>query len=257
MRRGRRAVAVAVTAAALGGCIQLSVNPDELASIQFDAPSSPSLVIGDSLRDTLGVREPLRARVYAASGKELPDVPVRYTATDSLVRIVGSGLVVSRGNATGTARLFATAGGLQSLSRALAVIRRPDSIAPSGTATRTVSYKRPTAATGVDSTTTVTFVLRAGDQPVASVRVRFELLRRGVVLSPKDTSAFWLASTRGLPAVIDTTDGSGNVTRQLRFRTSATAPGRDTLVVRALPSLGGPPLKGAPAAITVVLQPAP
>ncbi|MBK9977819.1 MAG: hypothetical protein IPP20_07785 [Gemmatimonadetes bacterium] len=69
-------------------CIDLSVDPAEVASIEFVAPANPSLVRGDTLVDTLGRADRLVARVYTADGDLVADAPVYFVATDTLVKVV-------------------------------------------------------------------------------------------------------------------------------------------------------------------------
>lgn len=250
------ALACLALAAGTASCFELSVDPDSLAAIEFSAPTNPSVVANDTLRDTLGAVEPLRARAFGGDGDEITDAQATFVATDTFATIVNDNLLVGRPGVRGTAKVYAIVGGLQSLVRNIEVIPRPDSIAPEGASTDTVSYVLPTTGTATDSSAKVSFVVRAGTATVNAVRVRFEIEHRGVVLAPGDTGTYALVGPLGRVSAVDTTDGSGIVSRTLRVRTVAGTVIRDTIVVRANATIGGAPLKGAPALITIVVIPA-
>lgn len=252
MNRGRWIVACLALAAGTASCIELSVDPESLSSIEFVAPTSPSVIIGDVLRDTLGAPEGLRARAFAADGDELPDLPFTFVATDSLVAIE-NGNQVRADSLPGTARLYVSVPGLQSAPRSIEVIRRPDSIAPNGQEADTVRYAVPTTGSRVDSSTTVDVVVRAGNVPVNAVRVKFEIRRNGTVLAPTDTAIYALAGTGGRISVVDTTDGSGIAGRTLRVRATAGTVLNDSLEVRATATGLPSPLVRS---LTILVRPA-
>jgi hypothetical protein len=252
VNRGRQLVACVVLAVGAASCLELSVDPEQLSSIEFLAPTSPSIVAGDVLRDTLGAPEPLRARAFAADGDELPDLPFTFVATDSLVRIE-SGNQLRAGSLPGTARLYVSVPGLQSAPRSLEVIRKPDSIAASGKAVDTVRYTVPSSGSRVDSSMTVGVVVRAGSVPVNAVRVRFEIWRNGARLAPTDTTIYALAGTSGRISVVDTTDGSGIASRTLRVPATAGTTLADSLEVRAFATGLPTPLTRS---LTILVRPA-
>lgn len=252
-RRWSLLAALCATVGAVS-CIELSVDPAAVGSIEFLAPSSPSIVRLDTLRGPTGAPEPLRARVFSAGGDELTDIEVTFVNTDSLVTIVDANLVVSTRDTSGTAKIYASAAGLQSIARTFAIIRRPDSIAAS-VAEDTVRYRVPTTGTLEDTSTTVSFVVRSGSATVGGVIVTFQLLLGGKPLAVTDTGTYALVRQNGLVSLVDTTDASGVAQRTFRLRTAAGVVRRDTIVVRADVSLGGPPLKGSPALMQVVILP--
>lgn len=256
MIRRWTALACLALAAGTASCIALSVDPNALASLEFIATTNPSVVAGDTLRDTLGVAEPLRARAYGGDGKEIADAPVTFVATDTFVTIANGNLLVGRTGVRGTGKVYAVVGGLQSLVRSVEVIPRPDSIAPNGASIDTVSYRLPTTGSTTDSSMKVGFIVRSGTSTVNAVRVKFEILRGGAPLALGDTNTYALIGPQGRVSTVDTTDGTGIVSRTLRVRTLAGTVLRDTIVVRANATIGGAALKGAPALFTIVVLPA-
>lgn len=253
MKQGWRRLASLCLAAGTIACIELSVDPTAIGSIQFEPLPAPSIIKGDTLRDSTGAVAPLHARVFAADGDELPDAEVTFTNTDSLVTIKNGSLVVSTRDTLGTAKLYASAAGLQSNARSIEIIRRPDSIAPRVTLD-TITYQPPTAGTSLD-TTSVGFIVRSGNTTVGSVRVSFDLYRDGEPLAPDDTVTYALVTSVGRVSTVDTTDGSGLALRILRVRMPAGSTQTDTLVVRARTALGGAPLKGDTIAATILVRP--
>jgi hypothetical protein len=231
------------------GCIELGVDPASIGSIEFPPPSSPSLVLGDTLRDAAGVPERLKARVFTTGGDEITDLEITYVNSDSLVRIVDGSLVVTSDTLLGTARVYAEAGGLQSNARTIEVVRRPDSLA-ARTAIDTIAYSVP----AVDTSTKVGFLVRSGSTGVGSIRVKLELLRDGVALPAGDTTTYALVTPLGRVSAVDTTDTSGLVERIFRLRTVAGTAISDSLQVRATVVLGAKTLART---MTLRLVPAP
>ena len=52
---------VLISLLALIGCIDWTVDPDEIVAIEFPEPPAPAVVAGDTLRDSTGVVAPLTA----------------------------------------------------------------------------------------------------------------------------------------------------------------------------------------------------
>ncbi|MCC6774881.1 MAG: hypothetical protein IT360_27175 [Gemmatimonadaceae bacterium] len=252
-RRWSLLAGLIATASAVS-CIELSVDPTAVGSIEFLAPSSPSIIRRDTLRDSTGAPERLRARVFSTGGDELTDIEVSFVNTDSLVIIEDGNLVVSTRDTSGTARIYASAAGLQSVVRTFEIISRPDSIAAS-VAEDTVRYRVPTTGVLDDTSTAISFVVRSGSATVGGVRVTFQLLRGGEALAAGDTGTYALVRQGGRVSFVDTTDASGVAQRTFRLRTVVGTVLRDTIVVRADVSLGGPPLKGSPALMQLVILP--
>lgn len=230
MTRGRqwRVGLSALAAAMVAGCIELSVDPSTIGSIEFPPPASPSLILGDTLRDSTGALARLQARVFTTGGDEITDIAITYVNSDSLVRIVDGALVVTNDTLPGTARVYAEAGGLQSSARTLEVVRRPDTLA-ARVAVDTVAYGVP----AVDTSTAVGFFVRRGSTGVGSMRVTLQLLRAGVPLAVADTTTYALVNAQGRVSNVDTTDTSGLVERRFRLRTVAGAAIAESLQVRA------------------------
>ena len=62
MHRGRLAALLAGAAlVAFVACTEVATDPNAVVAIRFDGSAYPSIVVGDSLRDSLGALQPVRA----------------------------------------------------------------------------------------------------------------------------------------------------------------------------------------------------
>jgi hypothetical protein len=84
-------VAVVVVVAACG---DLSVDPDEVTAIVFDELPSPSIVAGDTLRDSTGAVAPLKARLFDAEGDEVTG-PLEFFPQEPSLRVISGDLLVA------------------------------------------------------------------------------------------------------------------------------------------------------------------
>jgi hypothetical protein len=244
-------LAALVTAAA---CFDLSVDPDAVGSIEFAPLPSPSVIAGDSLRDTLGVPVTLSATVYAANGDVLADHPVTFLSADTLVHITAGGHVIGDTLTFGTtefvSRLVASVDGLQSLVRSLRVVPRPDTIVRQGTvSTDTILYSLP--ALGSDTSTALAVQLRsyrATDTiPVSSYVVRYRLVTfAGDTVPSTDTTRAWfMVDDAGRVSTVDTTE-AGVARRRLRFRINQGQAAIDSIMVLAEARRGRQFVPGGP-----------
>ncbi|HEX4932923.1 MAG TPA: hypothetical protein VFV33_07085 [Gemmatimonadaceae bacterium] len=250
-------LAAAASVVAVGAsCIELGVDPKAIAAIEFVAPTTPAIVLGDTLRDTLGVVDRLHAKVFDAAGDLLPDAPLYFVTTDSYARVAAGSLLVANGDSLGSTKVYAVSGRLQSAARTLTLIRPPDSIAFARSTEDTIRVRVPSAGVSIDSSKTVAVTVRAAGNPVSAVRVRFELERRGALLGPADTATYALVTSGMRVTRIDTTDTNGEASRIIRVRVAAGAAVTDTLVVRATATMGGV-LKDKPARRRILILPAP
>ncbi len=259
VRRIGRSIAIPMATAltaSLASCIDLTVDPKEIAAIEFVAPSTPAFIVGDSLRDTLGAVTRLEAKVFDAAGDLVPNAPLYFVATDTFAQVVGGTLLVANKKNVGTTKVYAVTGRLQSVARSLAIIASPDSIAFTPATVDTIKVKVPATGSALDTSATVKVTVRAAGSVASTVRVRFELSRRGTPLGPADTATYALVSTGLRASRVDTTDATGTASRTIRVRVAAGASVLDTLVVRATATMGGV-VRNKPALKTILVLPAP
>jgi hypothetical protein len=107
--RRPRVLALIAGAALAAACVEIAAGPDGVASIRLDPlPLPPSIVIGDTLRDSTGAVLRMRATGFDQNGTEVSDAPFRFifapisrdtTLRDNRALIVDSltGLVTAAG----------------------------------------------------------------------------------------------------------------------------------------------------------------
>lgn len=259
-------VARVAPVALLCACIDLSVDADAVGSIDFPPLPSPSVVAGDSLRDTTGAPFQLRADVYAADGTLLTDRPVTFLTADTLARITDGGFVIGNsltfGDAEFVSRLFASVEGLQSLVRNVNVVPRPDTMIRQSTGTAdTIEYNLPALASDT-SLLSLQVVLRsyttADTIPVSDYLVTYRLVTFAgdTVPSTDTTRAFFMVDNAGKITTVDTT-ASGAAKRNLRFRINQGQAAIDSIIVLAEARVGRHFVPGSPVVWTIHVQPKP
>ncbi|MFN8571889.1 MAG: hypothetical protein U0132_07515 [Gemmatimonadaceae bacterium] len=253
---GRRLTAAAIALLALAGCIDLSTNPDEIVAIEFAPLGYTAVVMGDTLRDSTGVLAPMSTKMIDGAGNVVSGQAVTYVALDSLLQVTTAGLAIAK-NTAGTARIVATGGGLQSVTRSVDVVSRPDSLA--------VDNRPDTLRLGIpdDPAVNITgeFRLKLVSKTVPvtfpkSWVVYYRLTYQGTDVAPGDTSLLFLVNEQGRPAVADTTDTQGLVSRRVRFKlVPGKVPALDSIIVTAQASYKGALVLGAPARMVVPVKP--
>jgi hypothetical protein len=234
----RRAAAYALIAAALAGCVDFSTDPNEILSIAFENLPSPSVVVGDTLRDATGAVAPLRAKAFNAKNEEVATVPVFFLSLDtSLVRVDSlTGYLIATAK-TGTARIVANLAGLQSAPLNVDVIAEPDTVTH-GTDFGVLEYTTDDPANSAANTTTdsafVTVMqLDSTAQRVGlkSYLVSFAIEYKGVLQT--DTLLAYPVNDLSRVSSVDTTTTSGAASRKIRLHPARLTKPIDTLVVIA------------------------
>jgi hypothetical protein len=238
-------------------CIDLSTDPDEIVAIEFVAPRWPSVVAGDTLRDATGAIVPLEARLFGGDGDEVFGAPVDFLPEDDRVVVAPGGFLVADEGATGAAVLFASVPGVQSLTRQVEIVERPDSLAPEGSPPP-LEWVIPDDPSTNTSAPLGGRVLSVTDTDTSGVRawiVTFELESAGALIAPSDTSGVFLVSESGRPSYADTTDATGRATRRVRVRITPGFTPPDSVIVTVRTSYRGAQLAGSP--VRLVLPPRP
>jgi hypothetical protein len=246
-------------AAGVGGCTGVNTSPTHVAALQFDALPSPAVVAGDTLRDSLGLAAPLGAIAFNGSGAPIPDAPIQYIALDTGVTIGPGGFLVAQLR-SGSVRLLASAGGIETRPITLLVARRPDSVAFAGASRDTVDYVLPdNPATNVSmelAARVVTFDTAGGVTRTQGWRVSYQAIFRGAPVPPGDTTAVFLLGSGTQRSQVDTTGTDGVASRRLRVRPiGITQSAVDSVAVLASVTYRGVPVRGSPLRFLVLLRP--
>jgi len=222
-------------------CTEVTTDPNAVVAVRFDGSAYPSIVADDSLRDSLGALQPLRATGLNYKGDPIEGAGFVFSSPDTVLRVYETGDVfATRRKSDGTpARVFATAGTLQSVPDTLLVVQRADSFKATKQAD-TIFYS-PDAGGGSSSLESRMIFNVFGDTasgtpkaPVPSWLVSFQLRYHGTTIQPTDTSyayTFELINQKRVPTYIDTTESTGAASRRVFIRTLSVA--EDTVVLVA------------------------
>ncbi len=258
----RRCTLVLSAALIAAACTQVSGDAGHVASLQFDRLPYPSIVAGDSLRDSLGVPAPLRAIAMNGSGSEIGDAEIQYIALDTGVTI-GTGGFITAQRRSGTVRLIASAGNIQTITSpgtTLTVTRRPDSVFVSGAARDTVDYD-PVGSIIVNTsadlgTKVITRDTTGGETVSQAWLVSYQAFFRGAAIAPGDTSVVFLLGDGNQRSGLDTTASNGIASRRIRVRPiGITQSATDSVVVIATVRHRGAAVRGSPLRFVILLRP--
>jgi hypothetical protein len=238
-------------------CTDVTTAPNVPEAIEFARLPYPSIVIGDQLRDSLGVAQPLTAIAFNSKGDTIRDATFTFLSPDTTVTVEENGTVTAK-NVAGTARLFASTGGLQSAALSLPIVLAPDSLA--FVATDTLEYVRPDPnRTNGSAPLTVKALHRNADNSVSLVPswlVSFRPYRfHGRTLPVGDTSVAYPVTSNGRRQWVDTTGADGVAGLSLFVKVDSIGSGVDSISVLATVLDRGHPVAGSPVELVLLLTP--
>lgn len=249
----RTALALALT---IGGgvavaCTKVGTDPAVPVAIELRPPPLPSIVVGDSLRDSTGAVAPLVAIAYNAQGAVIDGAPTRFLALDSLHRI-GLDTVSGRvaGLDTGSVLVVASVGALQSAPDTLVVVDTPTTFRGTSPLVDSVTYTLSPRDTVIPLAVELKHVNGADSVAIRRFVVRY-VFEYPAGFTNSDTTKVQLVDDARRPSVVDTTDATGAAVRSFRIA-PFTHPATDSVIVRAeavLPS--GSPVAGSPVRFVV------
>ena len=221
-------------------CTEVTTDPNAIVAVRCDGSAYPSIVADDSLRDSLGALQPLLATGLNYKGDPIEGAGFVFSSPDTVLRVFETGDVfATRRKPDGTpARVFATAGKLQSVPDSLFVVQRADSFKATKPAD-TIFVNPAIGGSSSDASRMIFSVF--GDTatgrpkaPVSSWLVSFQLRYHGTTIQPTDTSyafTFELINNRRVGTYIDTTESTGAASRRVFVRTLSVP--EDTVVLVA------------------------
>jgi hypothetical protein len=253
----RIAKILAVIGAVIGvACLDMSA-PNGPAAISALQLPSPSVVVGDVMRDSTGAPAKLSVIAYDADGRKLAYQSPQFFSTDSagpaLVDLAGAVL----GNKLGTAHVVGQIGTLQTPVAAIPVTVAPKLIARGATTIDTL--RAPLSGDTAQKGKGPVAVTVTGDSGAAAIGfiVKYTLVQAPATKPGSKLPAVYLADDAGRPSTVDTTDASG-ASRTLTVVTALLAdstlllPGRvDSAVVTAQTSYKGALVSPSPIRIVV------
>lgn len=262
---------VAVVAAA--ACADVGTGPEVPASIELPPFAFPTVVVGDTLRDSLGVVAPIKAIVRNSSGDIIADAKPSYLYADLnrdsafLVDTV-KGIVVARAKVT-AGRLAARIGSSLQVTRPLIATVRPDTaLTGPAPASLLVSLLPDTGRTRAEGNTSAELQLFLQNRQGTSSTgvhgwiVSFRLVKPANPTNDT-TKAVFLVDEQLRASVVDTTTPEGSASRRVRVRPASfpvpqgSARVTDTVIVEATARYRGQLVRGAPVRVFVqVVRPA-
>ena len=252
----------AVTALA---CVDMSA-PDGAASISALQLPSPSVVVGDTMRDSTGAVAPLRVTAYDANSAPIEGLSTLFFIVDTakLAHIANSSFLV--GDKQGTVRVIGQVTGVQTVPANV-----PVTVAPTKFALGTTKLPDTLVAPlkGSADTTTASTLSQAmvvtlkgiGDTAAVGFIVKYELLSAPATKAGAATPAVLLRDDAGRASLVDTTDASGGASRNLIVKSALladdalkTGAKTDSVVVRMSTFYKGKPVSGSPIRVVLPLK---
>src|SRR3954470_4902382 len=230
-------------------CTDVSGSSTSVLSLQFDTLPAPSVVVGDTLRDTTGAVVRPVVHAFSFNGSEIVPAPVYFLSPDSGVTVdSATGIVVGDSLRTTPARIVATVANLQAIQR-VSLTLSPDIIVGKN-AFDSLLYS--ITDTTVDITqNALSVTLSHNDSAVGFYIVSF------AIVSQPDPALAELVNDAGRPSVVDTTDASGIAGRKIRLHpvglSSATQV--DSIIVSATAKYRGAPVAGSPVRLVLLFKP--
>ncbi len=252
----RRPLAVALGGALLAtACTEVMTAPGVAVAIEIGPLPFPSVIAGDSLRDTTGAAVPIEVRAYDGRGQVIEDAAITYLLLGAdPVAALDQATGHVRGLRPGDARVVASVGGLQSATLTVPVVPRPTLLEPVGSLRDTLEF--------IDfrdhlSEIRVQLLADTGQGPLAPVRlyrVDFEILEPAG-LPTADSTRVLLVTEQQRPSTRDTTGVDGVASRTVRLSPWLQLPPPDSVVVEVRARhLDGTLIAGSPLRYVIVVE---
>jgi hypothetical protein len=240
---------VALAASIAAGCTDITDNASSALSLQFDPLASPSVVLGDSLRDTTGALATPVVRAFNFQGGLITAPPVSFHSADPGVTVDPvTGVVRGDSLLSTPARIVASVGSLQAVQR-IDVTLRPD-LVTAVNANDTLQYSLVDTTLNVSDPLTVKVT---HGTPTADSAVKSYVVSFAVVSSGNPELATLIDGARA--SLVDTTDASGVAGRALRVRpVHLGAVTEDSVIVNATVKYRGEPVSGSPVRLVLHLK---
>jgi hypothetical protein len=231
-------------------CTDLSGSSTGVLSIQFDSLAAPSVVLGDTLRDTTGAVIVPAVHAFNFKGEEITSVPVRFQSPDSGVVVDSiTGTVFGDSLRSTSARIVASVGSLQAVQK-VDVTLRPDLLA-AVTGRDSLSYSLVDSTLNVSPKLSVklTHGVAPNDSAVKSYIVSF------AIVSQADPGLGTLVNDGGKPSFVDTTDATGVAARAIRLHPVFLVSETDSIIVSATARYRGIAVSGSPVRLVLKIKP--
>lgn len=247
-----RIVGLAVAWAVLGAlaCTDVSGNSTSVLSMEFDSLAAPSVVLGDTLRDSTGTVATPVVRAYNFKGELIDQAPVRFQSADAGVFADSiTGVITADSLRTTPARIIASVGSLQAVQK-INVTLRPD-LATAENGLDSLQYSLLDTTLNVSPLLTVK--LTHGIVPADSV-VSYYMVSFAIV-SPGNPLLADLVTEAGKMSRVDTTDTNGIAGRAIRLHPVYLTAAKDSIIVNATVKFRGMQIGGSPVRLVLKVRP--
>lgn len=235
-------------------CLDISSPIPGIGSISRVISPFPSVVVGDTLRDTTGTVIPLRVVAFAPNGDTVRDERVEFFVLDTTGGLVVDSNGVARGvkvslRASVVARVTSSKGGasLQTDTLSLPVVPVPAQLMQTSPADTTLNFdiRSTDTLTGNLSPPLSVKLVAHADTAVPSYLVHYTI-ESAPAGTPGKGLLVTLANASGKDSAVAITGQDGSASRYVRLRLvaidSAVLAGAESVVVRASATLRGQPL---------------
>jgi hypothetical protein len=233
------------------GCTDIiSGSSTGVLSIQFDSLAAPSVVVGDTLRDTTGAVARPVVHVFNFKGTEIIPAPVYFLSPDSGITVdSATGIVVADSLRSTPARIIATVGTLQAIQK-VDVTLSPDLIqAVNGLDSLQYSPIDSTLNVSPQLQVKLTHGVAPNDSAVKSYIVSF------AIVAQSNPQLGQLVNDAGQASVVAATDVSGIAGRRIRLHPLFLTSAVDSIVVNATTKYRGVQVNGSPVRLVLLLKP--
>lgn len=233
----------------LAACVEIPTGADDVLSLEINSLPSPSVVVGDTLRDSTGVIAPVRITAFNFSGEEIATPTARFFAVDRGIRVDSLTGIVRGDSVRTTARILVSLEGLNA-TVPIAVTLRPDTVTLSN-GRDSLSYSLTDTAANVSPAIGVKVFhgVVAADSAVASYFVGFR------IVSPATVGLAQLVDDNRRASSSDTTDASGIASRRIKLDPAKLSTVTDSVIVEASVKYRGLNIKGSPAKLVLKVKP--
>ncbi|MEO5903232.1 MAG: hypothetical protein ABIQ55_04405 [Gemmatimonadaceae bacterium] len=226
-------------AATVLACTDIPTGTDQVLSFAVNPLPSPSVVVGDTLRDSLGVVKPITVSAFNFQGDTVRSPRLRFLALSRGIRVDSLTGVVTGDSVQAGAQIIASVGAIQSIV-SIGVALRPDTMISSN-GRDSLSYSLTDTTLNTSPALGVKLLHGKGaDSAVVGYRVSFR------TISPTGTLALLVNDVGAAGTTADTTDASGLASRRIRLNVAQLTSATDSVVVMASASYRGVAVGGSP-----------
>lgn len=229
-------------------CTDIPTGNDQILSFSVRPLPSPSLVVGDSLRDSLGVVRPITVTAFDFQGDTAIPPGIRFLAGSRRIKVDSITGVVTADSVQTAAKIIVAVGSIQA-PVSIGVTLRPDTMIASN-ARDSLSYSLTDTTLNFSPALGVKVLHGKGtDSAVVGWRVSFRMI------SPSGTIAQLVNDVSATGTTADTTDASGIASRRIKLNVAQLTTVSDSVVVLASASYRGLAIRGSPVRLVLKYKP--